>query len=101
MPRHPLKSELSDVIRDFAKLDDSFVTEMSYQTETRKIWISISKDGKTLEDSVTPESKGLIRQIGAVLRLAKQKITEDKRLADYVDTSITLPDKPAPSNQTK
>lgn len=100
MPRHPFKAEISDAIREFAKLDDSYVTEFSYQTNTKKVWISLIKDGKAIEKSVSPEPDGLIRQIGAILRLAKQKAIEDKKLAEYIDTSVVLPDKPdlPPSN---
>ena len=101
MPRHPLKADLVNAIRDFAKLDDSFITELSYQTETKKVWISITKGDKTIEDSIKPEAKNIIRQIGGLLKLKKESIIEDKKLSDYIDTTITLPDKPNQAGQTK
>lgn len=95
MPRHPFKTELSDEIRRNAGLSDDFVTELSYQTETKLVWISLTKGDKTLEHSVAPELKSLVRQIASILKKGRLKMIEDKKLSDYVDTDITLPDKPS------
>lgn len=95
MPRHPFKTELSDEIRKYAGLADDFGTELSYQTETKQVWIVLTKGEKTLEHSVSPELKALVRQVGNILKTGKLKLIEDKKLSDYVDTTITLPDKPS------
>lgn len=95
MPRHPFKTELSDEIRRHAGLSDEFITELSYQTETKLVWIALTKGDKTLEHSVAPELKALVRQVGNILKAGRLKLIEDKKLSDYVDTTITLPDKPS------
>lgn len=94
MPRHPFRPELTDEIRLYAELGDEYATELSYQTETRKVWISLTKEDKTLEHSVVPEPKALIRQIGKILKMGKLQMEEDRKLADYVDVTITLSNKP-------
>lgn len=94
MPRHPLREELSNEIRQYAGLGTDYVTELSYQTESKRVWISLTKGTKTLEHSVAPELKALIRQIGNILKAGKLQMEEDRKLADYVDVTIILPDKP-------
>lgn len=94
MPRHPFRPELTDEIRQYAELGDEYTIELSYQTDTRKVWITLTKEDKTLEHSVAPEPKTLIRQIGKILKMGKLQIEEDRKLADYVDVTIVLANKP-------
>ncbi len=91
MPRHPFRPELSEEIRQYAGLPAAYVTELSYQTETKKVWIVLTKGDKTLKHSVAPELKALVRQIGNILKAGKLQLDEDKKLSDYVDVTITLP----------
>lgn len=98
MPRHPFRTELTEEIKQESGIGNGYTLELSYQTETKKVWIVLTKGDKTLEHSVAPELKALIRQISNILKAGKRQLDEDKKLSDYVDVSITLPDK---TSQTK
>ena len=96
MPRYPFRAELAAQCRQEAGLTDDYITELSYQTDIKYMFIIMTKGTKTLEHAARPDLTRLVRQVAELLKIGKSRLFENGKLEDYLDTSIVLPDKPAP-----
>lgn len=96
MPRYGIKASIVSEWCRLAGVDQSIYTvELSYQTNTNLFWAKMSKGDNVLpEYSTTPDLNTIEHTAVNILREGKRRL-ETRSAADYLDTNIVLPDKPA------
>lgn len=99
MPRHPIKQSVLNQWCQLAGVDRTVYTvEMSYQTNINTLFGTMAKGSTTLPEwSTTPDLRTVDQVVVNALREGKRELDlgAPKSAADYIDTSVVLPDKPA------
>jgi len=99
MPRYAIKQSVLNDWCNLAGVDRSVYTvEMSYQTNINTLFGTMSKGSIVLPEwSTIPDLRTVDQVVINALREGKRELDlgTPKSAADYIDTNIVLPDRPA------